>query len=310
MQPSSPQLKNKFLTLLLPLIMALVICAGSVPDVLASIAHAPAPLEKEALLRVKNRVAFVYHNDPNGLPQELTKPNGEIVWSATYDAMGRVDQILVDEVAQPLRMQGQYWDDEIALCYNRHRYFDPQICSFISQDPLGLAAGENVYAYAPNVWGWADPLGLCKESRPATGSTGNTINIASDFIGNKREIGKSPLANLFYSVPNKAGGRVFVSTDEIDQLDFLRLVNTKNAKSKVTVLTGTHGDPDGNLIPELNFFNEDIDKWGSRKKIDVIDITKMSDMQISQAINSSDRVVCAWCFSERSSTVLKALGFI
>jgi RHS repeat-associated protein len=93
----------------------------------------------------------------------MTKPNGEIVWSATYDAMGRVDQILVDEVAQPLRMQGQYWDEEIALCYNRHRYFDPQICSFISQDPLGLAAGENVYAYAPNVWGWVDPMGLCEE---------------------------------------------------------------------------------------------------------------------------------------------------
>jgi RHS repeat-associated protein len=111
---------------------------------------------------------YYYHNDPNGLPQELTKPNGEIVWSATYDAMGRVDQILVDDVAQPLRMQGQYWDEEIKLCYNRHRYFDPQICSFISQDPLGLAAGENVYAYAPNVWGWADPLGLCVEESSGT----------------------------------------------------------------------------------------------------------------------------------------------
>jgi uncharacterized protein RhaS with RHS repeats len=30
---------------------------------------------------------------------------------------------------------------------------------------LGLAAGENVYAYAPNVWGWIDPLGLeCKDA--------------------------------------------------------------------------------------------------------------------------------------------------
>jgi RHS repeat-associated protein len=64
-------------------------------------------------------------------------------------------------VAQPLRLQGQYWDQEIGLCYNRYRYFDPHICSFISQDPIGLAGGENVYAYAPNVWGWVDPLGLC-----------------------------------------------------------------------------------------------------------------------------------------------------
>ena len=66
-------------------------------------------------------------------------------------------------------MQGQYWDEEIGLCYNRHRYFDPQIGSFISQDPLGLAAGENVYAYAPNVWGWVDPLGLaCNKGSKST----------------------------------------------------------------------------------------------------------------------------------------------
>ena len=31
---------------------------------------------------------YYYHNDINGLPQELTRPNGDIVWSATYDALG------------------------------------------------------------------------------------------------------------------------------------------------------------------------------------------------------------------------------
>jgi RHS repeat-associated protein len=96
---------------------------------------------------------YYYHNDINGLPQELTCPEGRIVWSATYDALGRLKGLRVDEVAQPLRLQGQYWDQEIGLSYNRYRYFDPHICSFISQDPIGLAGGENVYAYAPNVWG-------------------------------------------------------------------------------------------------------------------------------------------------------------
>lgn len=111
-----------------------------------------------------------YHNDPNGLPQELTAQAGEVVWSASYDALGRVHEILVDDVPQPLRMQGQYYDHEIDLCYNRYRYFDPQICSFISQDPLGLAAGENIYAYAPNVWGWVDPLGLACEDASKKGT--------------------------------------------------------------------------------------------------------------------------------------------
>jgi RHS repeat-associated protein len=109
---------------------------------------------------------YYYHNDVNGLPQELTRPNGDIVWSATYDALGRVEKLLVNEVTQPLRLQGQYFDEETRLCYNRYRYFDPATCSFISQDPIGLSGGENVYAYAPNVWGWVDPLGLCKKTAP------------------------------------------------------------------------------------------------------------------------------------------------
>jgi RHS repeat-associated protein len=109
---------------------------------------------------------YYYHNDVNGLPQELTRPNGDIVWSAAYDALGRLEKLLVDDVAQPLRFQGQYFDEETRLCYNRHRYFDPATCSFISQDPIGLAGGENVYAYAPNVWGWVDPLGLCNKTAP------------------------------------------------------------------------------------------------------------------------------------------------
>ena len=120
----------------------------------------PGTFEPLALIDGDGRI-YYYHNDPNGLPQELTKPNGDTVWSAAYDALGRVDKILVDEVAQPLRLQGQYFDKETGLCYNRHRYYDPQICSFISQDPIGLSGGENVYAFAPNVWGWVDPLGLC-----------------------------------------------------------------------------------------------------------------------------------------------------
>ena len=122
----------------------------------------PGTFEPLAIIE-QNGEFYYYHNDPNGLPQEVSKNNGEIIWSADYDAQGRIAHVLADDIVQPMRMQGQYFDPEIDLCYNRHRYYDPHICSFISQDPLGLAAGENAYVYAPNVWGWVDPLGLCKE---------------------------------------------------------------------------------------------------------------------------------------------------
>jgi RHS repeat-associated protein len=77
----------------------------------------------------------------------------------------------VDEVEQPIRLQGQYFDEETGLHYTRFRYYCPEIGSFISKDPLKLAAGENVYAYAPNVQRWIDPLGLCKKSKKPKGAT-------------------------------------------------------------------------------------------------------------------------------------------
>ncbi|WP_428462347.1 RHS repeat-associated core domain-containing protein [Photobacterium kagoshimensis] len=38
-----------------------------------------------------------------------------------------------------LRYQGQYFDDESGLHYNRFRYYDPITGRFIHQDPLAVA---------------------------------------------------------------------------------------------------------------------------------------------------------------------------
>jgi RHS repeat-associated protein len=112
---------------------------------------------------------FYYGNDPNGCPTRLIDDNCKVVWAAQYDAWGQVKKLPVNEVGQPLRLQGQYWDEETGLAYNRFRYYCPEIGSFISQDPLGLAAGVNLYQFAANTQGWADPLGLCKKkAKPIT----------------------------------------------------------------------------------------------------------------------------------------------
>jgi RHS repeat-associated protein len=115
------------------------------------------------LVMIRNEEFYLYHNDPNGCPTRLLDESGKVVWAARYDAWGKVKKLLVDEVEQPLRLQGQYFDRETGLYYNRFRYYEPQVGSFISQDPLGLAAGENVYGFGPNAQVWIDPLGLCKE---------------------------------------------------------------------------------------------------------------------------------------------------
>ena len=47
-----------------------------------------------------------------------------------------------------------------SLHYNFFRYYDLVLGRFVSQDPIGLAGGENFYTFAPNVLGWVDYLGL------------------------------------------------------------------------------------------------------------------------------------------------------
>ncbi len=110
--------------------------------------------------------AYWYHNDVSGMPRELTGAGGESAWRAEYRAWGntlRVEHIATrigELVYQPLRYQGQYFDNETGLHYNRFRYYDPDAGRIISQDPPGLAGGINLYQYAPNPLVFYDPLGL------------------------------------------------------------------------------------------------------------------------------------------------------
>ncbi|MFH4180811.1 RHS repeat-associated core domain-containing protein, partial [Acinetobacter baumannii] len=70
-----------------------------------------------------------------------------------------------ETISNNIRFQGQYFDQETGLHYNRYRYYLPYVGHFISKDPIGLLGGDNVYAYAPNPVGWIDPLGLNSKSK-------------------------------------------------------------------------------------------------------------------------------------------------
>jgi RHS repeat-associated protein len=111
-----------------------------------------------------------YHNDLNGLPEQLTEADGHNVWQATYRVWGNT----LEEVREPyyieeqnLRFQGQYLDRETGLHFNTFRFYDPDVGRFTTPDPIGLAGGYNLYQYAPNTAGWIDPLGLLKEGEVA-----------------------------------------------------------------------------------------------------------------------------------------------
>jgi RHS repeat-associated protein len=82
---------------------------------------------------------------------------------------------------QSLRLQGQYEDAETGLHYNLFRYYDPDVGRFVSQDPIGLLGGFNLYAYAPNPVSWIDPWGL------SCGSTGKFESRNAAFRAARRD---------------------------------------------------------------------------------------------------------------------------
>ncbi|MBC2410885.1 RHS repeat protein, partial [Pseudomonas sp. WS 5106] len=75
----------------------------------------------------KTTKPYHYQLDHLGTPQELTTPDGEIVWSAHYRAYGEISRLDIGKIDNPIRFQGQYFDQESGLHYNRHRYYNPDI---------------------------------------------------------------------------------------------------------------------------------------------------------------------------------------
>ncbi|OPA89915.1 type IV secretion protein Rhs, partial [Pseudomonas fluorescens] len=106
--------------------------------------------------------SYHYQLDHLGTPQELTAPDGEIVWSAHYRVYGEISRLDVGKVDNPLRFQGQYFDPESGLHYNRHRYYNPDVGRYLTPDPVKLAGGINAYQYVLNPTGWVDPVGLSR----------------------------------------------------------------------------------------------------------------------------------------------------
>ncbi|MFD2299299.1 RHS repeat-associated core domain-containing protein [Paracidovorax citrulli] len=154
-------------------------------------------------MRPKDFAAYYYQCDQIGAPQELTDEQGRIVWAASYRVWGQMQALQVmrtgtDDatvftqaerplalaaqghiqslsfVEQPLRFQGQYFDGETGLHYNRHRYYDPVTGRFVHQDPIGILGGINFYEFGPNSSMWIDPLGMAKKLPRGTYETHST----------------------------------------------------------------------------------------------------------------------------------------
>jgi RHS repeat-associated protein len=132
-------------------------------NLVASYTHGPG-IDDPIILRLHGGVGagnYFYHKNHQGSITEITNNNQQIAKSYMYDAYGKTvsesGPSLVDEPAYTARER----HDRTGLYYYRNRFYSPQIGRFITQDPIGLLGGTNLYAYVGNdPINFIDPLGL------------------------------------------------------------------------------------------------------------------------------------------------------
>ena len=118
--------------------------------------------------------------DHLGTPAAMFDDAGEIAWRAQLDLYGAT-KADVARTPCPWRWPGQYEDEETGLYYNRFRYYDPEAGRYISQDPIGLAGGTDLYGYVPDSLTWTDPLGLTDVEKIYVKTLKQAMQRAADF---------------------------------------------------------------------------------------------------------------------------------
>lgn len=113
------------------------------------------PGTDEPLSMEKNGQKYYYHFDGLGSVTGMTDNSGNLIQEYSYDSFGKIQNSLAPDLKQPFTYTAREYDDESGLYYYRARYYDPTSGRFLTQDPIGLDGGINLYAYVQN-----DPVNL------------------------------------------------------------------------------------------------------------------------------------------------------
>lgn len=209
--------------------------------------------EREIREREGSRDRIYYlHGDHLGTPQEAVGEDGGVVWQAAYKAWGRIHRLEKGAISQPFRFQGQYEDEETGLYYNRHRYYDPDTARYLTQDPIGLAGGENLYRYTLNPTLWTDPLGLKYVSgnrSPSVVSGKDKTNASTQMLSEwRRKICRSNIG----AERNKFLGDNFV---KVGEGKWRSLDGTRQFRITPSDYNGAHGmgNPSVPNTPHVHF---------------------------------------------------------
>jgi RHS repeat-associated protein len=118
-------------------------------------------LDGRPVALLAGRAIDFIHTDHRMAPVAVTDSSRRIVWQADIHDYGAADVLASSTLDLPLRASNQYFDAETGLHYNVYRYLDAKRGRYLSPDPMGLAAGPDLYQFAlgrPHEF--TDPLGL------------------------------------------------------------------------------------------------------------------------------------------------------
>lgn len=161
-------------------------------------------------------VTYYYRYDGKGEITALTDAAGNVVANYAYDAWGAnlgvtdaAGNAVTDSahigIVNPFRYKGYYYDTETGLYYLNSRYYDPEVCRWISADIAETLAADfenfaqyNLFAYCFNnpvsmldetgTWpGWATKLaigvGAIVVGAAVVAATAATGGVAAAFTG-------------------------------------------------------------------------------------------------------------------------------
>jgi RHS repeat-associated protein len=118
--------------------------------------------------------------DSLGSPIAVADSSGAVQTEYSYEPFGGTSTTGTAST-NPSQYTGRE-NDGTGLYYYRARYYSPGLQRFISEDPIGLLGGGNIYAYASNnPISFSDPFGLI--------SGGGPLSFLVGFIGSGPRVG-------------------------------------------------------------------------------------------------------------------------
>jgi RHS repeat-associated protein len=234
----------------------------------------------ESLAMQRGTTTDYYEADGLGSITSLSNSVGTIANTYTYDSFGNTTNS-TGSVANFFRYAAREFDTETNLYYYRARYFDPGTGRFLSEDPIGLNGGINLYRYSfnsPTIN--TDPSGLCPPkkkgcdaafpSNPTTanlaqlvyaegnGSAAGDLTIASVVVNDANYGNPAEFGSGIIGVINKkfaaTGNDKFNSVSDAAKVAKLNAANCRSYKNAALAASAAQS-PGGTNTDALFYFD-------------------------------------------------------